>query len=90
MVTVQLPIYNEVYVIKRLLTAVSQIDYPREKLEIQILDDSTDETTEIAHREAVHLRHLGFQVELVRRLDRIGFKAGALNHGLQQAKGEFF
>ena len=90
MVTVQLPIYNEVYVIKRLLTAVSQIDYPREKLEIQILDDSTDETTEIAHREAVHLRHLGFQVELVRRLDRIGFKAGALNHGLKQAKGEFF
>lgn len=90
MVTVQLPIYNEVYVIQRLLTAVSQIDYPQEKLEIQILDDSTDETTEIAHREAVHLRHLGFQVELVRRLDRIGFKAGALNHGLKQAKGEFF
>jgi cellulose synthase/poly-beta-1,6-N-acetylglucosamine synthase-like glycosyltransferase len=90
MVTVQLPIYNEVYVIQRLLTAVSQIEYPQEKLEIQILDDSTDETTEIAHREAVHLRHLGFQVELVRRLDRIGFKAGALNHGLKQAKGEFF
>jgi len=90
MVTVQLPIYNEVYVIKRLLAAVSQIDYPREKLEIQILDDSTDETTEIAHREAVHLRHLGFQVELVHRLHRMGFKAGALNHGLKQAKGEFF
>jgi cellulose synthase/poly-beta-1,6-N-acetylglucosamine synthase-like glycosyltransferase len=90
MVTVQLPVYNEIYVIKRLLTAVSQIDYPREKLEIQILDDSTDETTEIAHREAVHLRRLGFQIELVRRLDRIGFKAGALNHGLKQAKGEFF
>jgi cellulose synthase/poly-beta-1,6-N-acetylglucosamine synthase-like glycosyltransferase len=90
MVTVQLPIYNEIYVIKRLLAAVSQIDYPREKLEIQILDDSTDETTEIARREAAHLRHLGFQVELVRRLDRIGFKAGALNHGLKQAKGEFF
>jgi cellulose synthase/poly-beta-1,6-N-acetylglucosamine synthase-like glycosyltransferase len=89
-VTVQLPVYNEIYVIKRLLTAVSQIDYPREKLEIQILDDSSDETTEIAHREAVHLRQLGFQVELVRRLDRIGFKAGALNHGLKQAKGEFF
>src|SRR5258707_5901365 len=90
MVTVQLPIYNEVYVIKRLLAAVSQIDYPRERLEIQILDDSTDETTEIAHREAVHLRDLGFQVELVHRLDRIGFKAGALNLGLKQAKGEFF
>jgi cellulose synthase/poly-beta-1,6-N-acetylglucosamine synthase-like glycosyltransferase len=72
-VTVQLPIYNEVYVIKRLLAAVSQIDYPREKLEIQILDDSTDETTEIAHREAILLRHAGFQVELLRRPDRIGF-----------------
>src|SRR5260221_12603023 len=68
MVTVQLPIYNEVYVIKRLLTAVSPIDYPGGKLEIQILYASTDEATEIAHRETVHLRNLGFQGELVRSL----------------------
>jgi cellulose synthase/poly-beta-1,6-N-acetylglucosamine synthase-like glycosyltransferase len=89
-VTVQLPIYNEVYVIERLLVAVSQIDYPREKLEIQILDDSTDETRKIADREALRLRRLGFQVEVLRRSNRIGFKAGALNHGLRRAKGEFF
>jgi cellulose synthase/poly-beta-1,6-N-acetylglucosamine synthase-like glycosyltransferase len=89
-VTVQLPIYNEIYVVERLLAAVSQIDYPQEKLEIQILDDSTDETTEIARREAGRLRHSGFRVEVLRRGNRIGFKAGALNHGLEQAKGEFF
>jgi cellulose synthase/poly-beta-1,6-N-acetylglucosamine synthase-like glycosyltransferase len=90
MVTVQLPIYNEVYVVERLLGAVSQIDYPQEKLEIQILDDSTDETTEIARREAVRLRLAGFQVEVLHRHNRIGFKAGALNRGLERAKGEFF
>jgi cellulose synthase/poly-beta-1,6-N-acetylglucosamine synthase-like glycosyltransferase len=90
MVTVQLPMYNEVYVVERLLAAVSQIDYPQEKLEIQILDDSTDETTEIAGREAVRLRQAGFQVEILRRGNRVGFKAGALNHGLERAKGEFF
>lgn len=89
-VTVQLPIYNEIYVIERLLRAVSQIDYPPEKLEIQILDDSTDETSEVAYREAMRLRHAGFQVEVLRRPDRFGFKAGALNHGLARAKGEFF
>jgi cellulose synthase/poly-beta-1,6-N-acetylglucosamine synthase-like glycosyltransferase len=90
MVTVQLPIYNEVYVIERLLRAVSRIDYPREKLEIQILDDSTDETRDLADQEAMRLRRSGFQVEVLRRPNRIGFKAGALNHGLGQAKGEFF
>jgi cellulose synthase/poly-beta-1,6-N-acetylglucosamine synthase-like glycosyltransferase len=89
-VTVQLPVYNEVYVIERLLAAVSQIDYPREKLEIQILDDSTDETKDIADREARRLRQAGFQVQVLRRPNRIGFKAGALNAGLSQAKGEFF
>jgi cellulose synthase/poly-beta-1,6-N-acetylglucosamine synthase-like glycosyltransferase len=89
-VTVQLPIYNEIYVIERLLAAVSQIDYPREKLEIQILDDSTDETRDLADREAMRLRRSGFQVEVLRRPNRIGFKAGALNNGLKKAKGEFF
>ena len=89
-VTVQLPIYNEIYVIERLLAAVSQIEYPREKLEIQILDDSTDETRDLADREAMRLRRSGFQVEILRRVNRIGFKAGALNNGLRKAKGEFF
>jgi cellulose synthase/poly-beta-1,6-N-acetylglucosamine synthase-like glycosyltransferase len=90
MVTVQLPIYNEIYVVARLLRAVSEIDYPREKLEIQILDDSSDETKEVADREAMRLRSFGFQVEVLRRPNRLGFKAGALNHGLKEAKGEFF
>jgi cellulose synthase/poly-beta-1,6-N-acetylglucosamine synthase-like glycosyltransferase len=89
-VTVQLPIYNEIYVVERLLRAVSEIDYPREKLEIQILDDSTDETRELADREAMRLRRSGFQIEVLRRPDRIGFKAGALDYGLRKAKGEFF
>src|SRR5258708_39883950 len=62
MVTVQLPIYNEVYVIERLLAAVIQIDYPRAKLEMQILDDSTDETTENTDLEASRLRHAVFPV----------------------------
>jgi cellulose synthase/poly-beta-1,6-N-acetylglucosamine synthase-like glycosyltransferase len=89
-VTVQLPIYNEIYVVERLLRAVSEIDYPREKLEIQILDDSTDETRELADREAMRFRRSGFQIEVLRRPDRIGFKAGALDYGLRKAKGEFF
>jgi cellulose synthase/poly-beta-1,6-N-acetylglucosamine synthase-like glycosyltransferase len=89
-VTVQLPIYNEIYVVERLLRAVSEIDYPREKLEIQILDDSTDDTKEMIDREASRLRRSGFQVEVLRRPQRIGFKAGALEHGLKKAKGEFF
>jgi cellulose synthase/poly-beta-1,6-N-acetylglucosamine synthase-like glycosyltransferase len=89
-VTVQLPIYNEIYVVERLLRAVSEIDYPREKLEIQLLDDSTDETRELADREAMRFRRSGFQIEVLRRPDRIGFKAGALDYGSRKAKGEFF
>jgi cellulose synthase/poly-beta-1,6-N-acetylglucosamine synthase-like glycosyltransferase len=89
-VTVQLPVYNEIYVVERLLRAVSEIDYPREKLEIQILDDSTDETKEMTDREALRLRRSGFQIEVLRRAQRTGFKAGALDYGLQKAKGEFF
>jgi len=88
-VTVQLPIFNEVYVAERLLRSVSEVDYPRENLQIQVLDDSTDETREITAACAAKLRQRGFDVELIHRVDRIGFKAGALEHGLATARGEF-
>jgi cellulose synthase/poly-beta-1,6-N-acetylglucosamine synthase-like glycosyltransferase len=89
MVTVQLPIYNEKYVVERLLDAVSQFDYPKEKLEIQILDDSTDETTEIILKKIESLRPLGLNFKLIHRENRVGYKAGALDHGFHIASGEF-
>ncbi len=88
-VTVQLPIYNEKYVVERLLDVVSQFDYPKEKLEIQILDDSTDETTEIILKKIESLRPLSLNFKLIHREKRIGYKAGALDHGFQIASGEF-
>ncbi|MEX0879745.1 MAG: cellulose synthase family protein [Thermoanaerobaculia bacterium] len=88
-VTVQLPIYNEVYVVERLVEAVAAIDYPRELLEIQILDDSTDETREVARRTAARLSARGFDISHRCRPDRAGFKAGALQEGLAGATGEF-
>ncbi|MBK5277805.1 MAG: glycosyltransferase family 2 protein [Bacteroidia bacterium] len=88
-VTVQLPIYNEKYVVERLLEAVSKFNYPKDKLEIQILDDSTDETTTIIIKKIELLRPLGLDIKLVYRENRIGFKAGALDHGMHFVKGEF-
>ena len=88
-VTIQLPIYNEKYVVERLLDAICAIDYPKSKLEIQILDDSTDDTTEILLRKLESLRSLALDVKLIHRESRIGYKAGALEHGLQSARGEF-
>lgn len=88
-VTVQLPIFNEIYVAERLLRSVSELDYPRERLQIQVLDDSTDDTREIICRSAAKLRERGFDVELIHRTDRTGFKAGALEKGLDTARGEF-
>ena len=88
-VTVQLPIFNEVYVIERLLKSVSELDYPRDLLQIQVLDDSTDDTREITASCAAELRSRGFDVELIHRLDRVGFKAGALETGLESATGDF-
>src|SRR6266481_4602537 len=89
-VTVQLPIYNEIHVIERLLKAISEIEYPIEKLEIQVLDDSTDETYKVSQREVAKLRARGFDAVILRRENRVGFKAGALDYGFQKAKGEFF
>ena len=88
-VTIQLPVYNEMYVMERLLDNIALIDYPREKLEIQVLDDSTDETvlTTLAHVQ--RLQATGLDIQHIQRSDRSGFKAGALKEGLKIAKGEF-
>lgn len=88
-VTVQLPIYNERYVVKRLIEAVSRIEYPRELLEIQVLDDSTDDTRAIAASAVEEYRQRGFDISLIVRAGRHGFKAGALENGMRSAKGEF-
>jgi cellulose synthase/poly-beta-1,6-N-acetylglucosamine synthase-like glycosyltransferase len=88
-ITVQLPIYNERYVIRRLLEAVVRLDYPRDRLEIQVLDDSTDETTAIATSLIEAYRRAGFKIALLHRRKRTGYKAGALKAGLEVARGEF-
>jgi cellulose synthase/poly-beta-1,6-N-acetylglucosamine synthase-like glycosyltransferase len=87
--TVQLPLYNEAFVAGRLLDAVCRLDYPRDRLEIQILDDSTDSTRELCRRQAERYRAQGFQVRHLHRESRRGFKAGALAEGLRLATGEF-
>ncbi|MCI0484350.1 MAG: glycosyltransferase family 2 protein [candidate division NC10 bacterium] len=88
-VTVQLPIYNERYVVQRLIDAVARIEYPRERLEIQVLDDSTDETTAIAAELVEAHRRAGTDITLLHRTARTGYKAGALRDGLAGARGEF-
>jgi len=88
-ITVQLPIFNELYVVERLLDSVSKLDYPRELLDVQVLDDSTDETRELSSRLATELRARGFDISHIHRTDRTGFKAGALENGLHSAQGEF-
>jgi len=87
-VTVQLPVYNEMYVVERLISSVCNIDYPKELLEIQVLDDSTDKTTEIARCCVSHFKEKGFNITCLHRKDREGYKAGALREGLKSAKGE--
>ena len=88
-VTVQLPIFNELYVVERLLEAVSKLDYPRELLDVQLLDDSTDETRELSALRVSELKALGLDIVHIHRTDRTGYKAGALENGLQSAKGEY-
>ncbi len=87
-VTVQLPLFNEMYVAARLLEAAAAIDYPRDRLQIQVLDDSTDETQRICAEKCAELAATGLDIEYVHRTDRTGFKAGALANGLGSAKGE--
>lgn len=88
-VTIQLPVYNERFVIGRLLDSVTSLNYPKDKLEIQVLDDSTDDTVTIVESRINTLRSAGFNIEHIRRSNRAGFKAGALQNGLEQSSGEF-
>jgi cellulose synthase/poly-beta-1,6-N-acetylglucosamine synthase-like glycosyltransferase len=81
-VTVQLPVYNELYVVERLIDAVTLLKYPREKLDIQLLDDSSDETVDIIAAKVAYYKQRGLSIEHVRRPERTGFKAGALGYGL--------
>ena len=87
-VTVQLPMYNERLVAERIIEAACRIDYPADRLQIQVLDDSTDDSGPIAQRCVQRMRAAGHDVEYVHRTDRVGFKAGALDAGLRQARGE--
>jgi len=88
-VTVQLPVFNERYVVVRLIDAVAGMDWPRDRLRIQVLDDSTDDTTEMAEEAAARWRARGVDVSVLHRTDRTGFKAGALEAGLASAAGDF-
>jgi cellulose synthase/poly-beta-1,6-N-acetylglucosamine synthase-like glycosyltransferase len=87
-VTVQLPIFNEKYTVERLLRAVTRLNYPADRLQIQVLDDSTDDTRDLVARLVDGYRSRGVDIELIHRIDRKGYKAGALQHGLQTATGE--
>lgn len=88
-VTIQLPLYNERYVAGRLLDCVAALDYPAQKLQIQVLDDSTDDTVPLVAAKVKELQQRGVWIEHVRRPNRQGFKAGALQWGLQEARGEY-
>ncbi|MBI2892897.1 MAG: glycosyltransferase [Deltaproteobacteria bacterium] len=89
LVTIQLPMFNEQYVASRLIDSMAMIDYPKDKLEIQVLDDSTDTTQQIARARVDALREQGLDAVYLHRDDRTGFKAGALDAGLKVCKGEF-
>ena len=89
MVTIQLPLYNEKYVSSRLIDAVCNMDYPKDRLEIQVLDDSEDDSREAVLASVQKKRLKGFNIHHISRQDRSGFKAGALRMGMQYAKGEF-
>ena len=88
-VTIQLPIFNEMYVVERLIDNIVKFDYPKDKYEIHVLDDSTDETVEISKRKVEEYKAKGFNIDLFHRVDRKGYKAGALKEGMKFAKGKF-
>jgi cellulose synthase/poly-beta-1,6-N-acetylglucosamine synthase-like glycosyltransferase len=89
LVTIQLPVFNEMYVVERLIKSTCEIEYPIDKLEFQVLDDSTDETVEIVSNIVKEYQLRGFDIRHIHRDNRSGFKAGALKEGLKTAKGEF-
>lgn len=88
-VTIQVPLFNELYVSERIVHTICKINYPKDKLEIQVLDDSTDETPQILIPIVAHYKSEGFNIKYIHRTNRQGFKAGALKEGLKQAEGEF-
>lgn len=88
-VTIQLPIFNEMYVVERLIDNIVQFDYPKDKYEIHVLDDSTDETVEITRKKVEEYKSKGFNIEQICRTDRTGYKAGALKEATKKAKGDF-
>jgi cellulose synthase/poly-beta-1,6-N-acetylglucosamine synthase-like glycosyltransferase len=88
-VTIQLPLYNELHVVERLIDNIAAFDYPKDKFEIHVLDDSTDNSIEIAAKKVQEYKDKGFNIEHIRRTDRSGFKAGALKEGMKYAKGDF-
>lgn len=89
MITIQLPVFNERFVVERLIDNIITMDYPADKLEIQVLDDSTDDTTEVCKRKVDEYKRKGIDIVYIHRTNREGFKAGALRDGLKVAKGEF-
>lgn len=89
MVTIQLPVYNEMYVVERLIDCVAEFDYPEGRMEIQVLDDSTDETVDIIARKVAEMQAKGIEIVHIHRKNREGFKAGALKEGMEVARGEF-
>ncbi len=88
-VTVQLPLYNERYVVGPLIDNIVKFDYPKDRFEIHVLDDSTDETQDLVREKVNYYKALGFNIEQIRRKERKGYKAGALKDGMEFAKGEF-
>ncbi|HFC01163.1 MAG TPA: glycosyltransferase, partial [Phaeodactylibacter sp.] len=88
-VTIQLPIFNEMYVVERLIDNIVQFDYPKDKYEIHVLDDSTDETVAISQRKVNEYKAKGFNIKFFHRTDRKGYKAGALKEAMVHAKGDF-
>ncbi len=88
-VTIQLPVYNELYVVERLIDKVCNIDYPSSRLEIQVLDDSTDESFDVAAKKIKVWQQKGVDIVHIKRPERVGYKAGALSYGLEIAKGDF-
>jgi cellulose synthase/poly-beta-1,6-N-acetylglucosamine synthase-like glycosyltransferase len=88
-ISVQLPVYNELYVVERLIDNICSLNYPKDKLQIQVLDDSVDETVEIIKLKVEEWKRKGVNIEHVHRINRVGFKAGALEAGLELATGEY-
>lgn len=88
-VTVQFPVFNELYVIERLLDTIPKLKYPKDRLEVQVLDDSTDESIEVTKAKVKEIQELGYDIKYIHRTNRQGFKAGALKEGMKSAEGEY-